>query len=265
MSIDFAALRHEREARRGAPAPVNPVVNPPTNTEDIVPDPMKETQEKHEKPAEPCLNAYDDDSERAEMLKTKEPSLGSTVCLFDEAMAWNGLPRPVVQSHQGYGIVPRSQFLANWSALTQCSFDAFTEKDWENVVVAGGAVLHCLTPGFNPEELPNGDIDLFLHGLTEAQARAKCERLFELIKMTPGCTGPKAVLAMRTPNTLTFVLPAPKRYVQIVSRRYHRMNVSFSHTPRAYVALAPSQSPLPLSVRSSASTQAPMKSSPAST
>ncbi len=51
------------------------------------------------------------------------------------------------------------------------------------------------------------------------QARAKIAQLFERVASTPGCTGNKyKVLAMRTPHTMTFVLPAPKRHVQIVLR-----------------------------------------------
>ena len=45
------------------------------------------------------------------------------------------------------------------------------------VVVAGGAVLHALSPKCNPSQLQNGDVDIFLYGMNETQARHPRERL----------------------------------------------------------------------------------------
>ena len=39
------------------------------------------------------------------------------------------------------------------------------------MVVAGGAVLHALSPMCNPSQLQNSDVDIFLYGMNESQAR----------------------------------------------------------------------------------------------
>ena len=142
-----------------------------------------------------------------------DPTIDNATMLF------NGAGRPVMPNFNAIkAIVPLDRFKANWNALTQRSFDALGPADWNNIVVAGGAVLHCLMPDFHPSQRPNTDIDLFIYGLDAVQARAKVERLFNLISSTPGCTGNKSVMALRTPNTVTFVLPAPKKHIQIVLR-----------------------------------------------
>jgi len=71
------------------------------------------------------------------------------------------------------------------------AFNIFSEGslsqliDWDNVIVAGGSVLACLTPlpkyaqktkrglrkYFHGEGYPNSDIDMFIYGLTPEQVR----------------------------------------------------------------------------------------------
>jgi len=100
-------------------------------------------------------------------------------------------------------------FEARFKKLTGDAFAAFTADDWANMVVAGGAVVLALTPDAAPS--PNCDVDVFFHGLDADAARHKIERLFATLK----AAAPSA-LALRTPHTLTVVLPAPKRIVQVV-------------------------------------------------
>ena len=75
--------------------------------------------------------------------------------------------------------------------------------------MAGGAVVACLTCDKNIS--PNTDVDLFLYGLDEAAARRKIDSLFGKFKRVESMA-----LALRTPHTITIVLPYPKRIVQIV-------------------------------------------------
>ena len=83
-------------------------------------------------------------------------------------------------------------------------------RDWANCVVAGGAVVACLTCDKNIS--PNTDVDLFLYGLDEAALRRrKIDSLFGKFKRVES-----TALALRTPHTITVVLPSPKRIVQIV-------------------------------------------------
>ncbi len=73
-----------------------------------------------------------------------------------------------------------------------------------------GAVVWALSPGEGGPS-PNSDVDIFFHGLDADAARRKVERLFTTLKKA----SPSA-LALRTPNTITIVLPAPKRIVQCI-------------------------------------------------
>jgi hypothetical protein len=72
-------------------------------------------------------------------------------------------------------------FKRNWAIFTENSLSQLT--DWNNVVVAGGSVLACLTPlsdeqqaskrnlrkYFHSAAFPTSDVDLFLWGMTPEQ------------------------------------------------------------------------------------------------
>jgi hypothetical protein len=73
------------------------------------------------------------------------------------------------------------------------AFGKFKAADWNNVVVAGGSVLAAVL-GCNHLRFADSDIDVFLYELTEDQARVKCARLWELLKVT------SKSLAVRTPH-----------------------------------------------------------------
>mmetsp|Transcript_35135 Transcript_35135/g.108863 ORF Transcript_35135/g.108863 Transcript_35135/m.108863 type:complete len:434 (-) Transcript_35135:64-1365(-) len=102
-----------------------------------------------------------------------------------------------------------ASFKARFEELTAGTFRNWSASDWENVVVAGGAVVACLSCEANTS--PNTDVDVFLYGMDDAAARAKIERIFDKLKSES-----KDALALRTPHTVTVVLPYPKRIVQIV-------------------------------------------------
>ena len=116
-------------------------------------------------------------------------------------------------------IVPFDLFKKRFAKTTGGVFARWTADTWNNIVVAGGCILSCLTPG---EEAPssNSDVDLFIYGLGDAEARQKIMAIFEIVSASPCCQGSesKRCLALRTPNTLTFVLPLPVRHVQVILR-----------------------------------------------
>jgi hypothetical protein len=141
------------------------------------------------------------------------------------ALLFDGRDRPPPDLMNGLPVVKLADFKRKFRHICSGALDGLEPADWNNMVIAGGAVLHALSPSMAADALPNGDLDVFLYGLTDEQARAKIERLFTLMSATPGCEARgRKVLAMRTPNTLTFVLPAPMRHLQIVLRLHSSAN-----------------------------------------
>jgi hypothetical protein len=57
----------------------------------------------------------------------------------------------------------------------------------------------------------NADVDLFLYGLSETEARTKIKTIFEMLKATGPATGKSAALALRTPNTVSEACVAERR------------------------------------------------------
>ncbi|KAF2674811.1 ankyrin [Microthyrium microscopicum] len=110
------------------------------------------------------------------------------------------------------------------------SESSLSDMDWSNVVAAGSSVLTSLIPV--PEEhsgskralrnyyheivAPASDVDLFLYGLTEDEAKEKIKKIEQTIK--------DSILAetttVRTKNAITIASQHPVRHVQIVLRIY---------------------------------------------
>ena len=108
--------------------------------------------------------------------------------------------------------------------------------NWDNVLAAGGAVAGCLAPlpdevrnvqGFGPQRmrrrkyfhdefLPGSDVDLFLYGLNEIEARKKMVEIFDAVQ----AASPFQVRAFRSTHAITLVSQYPFRHVQIVLRMY---------------------------------------------
>ena len=86
-------------------------------------------------------------------------------------------------------IVSRDTFLSNFDSFTE---GALRYLDWTNVVVAGGAVMACLTTElannqqrralFHTGLLSNADVDVFIHGLGEDAALAKLQQVYVAVR-----------------------------------------------------------------------------------
>ncbi|EED80254.1 predicted protein [Postia placenta Mad-698-R] len=86
------------------------------------------------------------------------------------------------------------EFKQNWALFTEGSLSQLT--DWNNVVAAGGAVQACLSPvpasakvskralrkHFHNTAYPTSDVDLFLYGLTPADAEKKIQKIYEAVR-----------------------------------------------------------------------------------
>uniref|UniRef100_A0A7S3QAV0 Ankyrin repeat protein n=1 Tax=Chaetoceros debilis TaxID=122233 RepID=A0A7S3QAV0_9STRA len=133
------------------------------------------------------------------------------------------------------GIVSSLQeFHQSWNSLTE---DCLRFLDWSNVFAAGGAVAGCLAPlperirnvkGFGPqrmarrkyfhdEYLPGSDIDLFLYGIDEEQAKEKLLEIYDAVQ----AASPFPVRAFRSTHAITLVSQYPFRHVQIILRIYN--------------------------------------------
>ncbi|KAJ3508217.1 hypothetical protein NLJ89_g5876 [Agrocybe chaxingu] len=116
-----------------------------------------------------------------------------------------------------------TEFLCNWEAFTT---NSLRYMNWDNVVVAGGSVTACLLP-YNPAFLnnrgesfsthyPKADVDLFLWGLNEEQAKEKMVQIYEAIRKA----APWKTIVIRKKNTISIYSRHPFRVVQIVLRLY---------------------------------------------
>lgn len=123
------------------------------------------------------------------------------------------LPQPPPRTLCGDSTVADfADFKARFETITGGAFSAFDDEDWANSVVAGGAVVLALTPMAPVAALlQEGDVDVFFYGLDADAARRKIEHLFALFQ-----SAAPSALALRTPHTITVVLPAPMRVVQFI-------------------------------------------------
>lgn len=132
------------------------------------------------------------------------------------------------------------------------NFDIFTKKqlerlNWNNVIVAGGAVLGlCVSiqadiiasllptdatslqqvharfhgDGKKPRtkthsDWKSSDIDLFIYGLTPEEANKKVLEIYDL------CCGPeKEIIVTRTEHVVTFCSGWPRKNIQIILRYF---------------------------------------------
>ncbi|KAJ6493336.1 hypothetical protein C8R45DRAFT_989494 [Mycena sanguinolenta] len=88
--------------------------------------------------------------------------------------------------------------------------------NWNNIIVAGGIVLGVLLSvgGAAEEEWAASDIDIYIYGLTPAQANKKISELFATFKANLPKGSP--VLIVRNSKTITFFSKYPLRRIQIV-------------------------------------------------
>ncbi|CAK9103620.1 Uncharacterized protein R883 [Durusdinium trenchii] len=178
------------------------------------------------------------------------------VRLFDQASGQCELRRPEIQDKgdfeedrllpklfeddgkgdDGDGHAPRSRAVADLSTFCK-HFEALFASEllrminWDNVVVAGGAVSACMQeiPAKHSGSLQakrdyfadmrygSSDIDVFLYGLEDPEeANAKLIEVYEAIKLA--C--PFLVVCFRSTHAVTMVSQYPYRHVQVVLRMY---------------------------------------------
>jgi tetratricopeptide (TPR) repeat protein len=121
----------------------------------------------------------------------------------------------------GSAVVGRQDFLKQLNVFSEGQLQYV---DWNNVVLAGGAVLAALTP-MPPTPLreffhtnhayKSSDIDLFLYGLNTDAATKKVSQLYHAVKKA----NPQ-VFCVRSLHTITLVSEFPKRKIQIILRLY---------------------------------------------
>ena len=121
-----------------------------------------------------------------------------------------------------------AEFKRNFAVFTEGSLSLLT--DWTNVMVAGGSVAACLAPVpewakasksalrryFHRRAFPTSDVDVFLYGMTPAQAEAKIHTIYEAVKDAV----PWDVTCVRTKHTVSIHSQYPYRVVQIVLKIY---------------------------------------------
>ncbi|KAI1433298.1 ankyrin repeat protein [Xylaria sp. CBS 124048] len=166
------------------------------------------------------------------------------------------------------------EFQYNFGIFSESSL---SDMDWNNVIVAGSAVVNTLLPvppGYKKSKrtmrqyyheifCPASDVDLFLYGLTEEQAIQKIKDIETYIK---GALLTE-VTVVRTKNAITFCSKYPTRHVQIVLRLYKSISEILSGfdidcscaaydgnqvyvTPRALASYISQINPIDLSRRS---------------
>ncbi|KAI9199230.1 uncharacterized protein BJ171DRAFT_445672 [Polychytrium aggregatum] len=117
-------------------------------------------------------------------------------------------------------------FRENWKAFSEVMLETI---DWNNVMAAGGSVLACLEPlpaehagsgaqrrKYMRSKFPSSDLDLFIYGLDEDQAKQKMMAIYNaLLDVIPF-----EVTVFRSPHAVTLVSQYPYRHIQIVLRLY---------------------------------------------
>lgn len=130
----------------------------------------------------------------------------------DEAKVPKLFLRSRVNQTSGPNICDQATFVKNWKALTVGILDGL---NWNNVFVAGGAVLACLS--LDQSRYRTSDIDIFIHGITsEAAANEKLKEIHALVSKNTKHQGE----VIRTARAVTLINPYPYRHVQIILRLY---------------------------------------------
>ncbi|KAH7918157.1 hypothetical protein BV22DRAFT_1200081 [Leucogyrophana mollusca] len=123
-----------------------------------------------------------------------------------------------------------NEFKKNWSVFSENSLSQLS--DWSNVVAAGGSVLACVAPlpdhakeskretrkyYHASDAYAASDVDLFLYGMTPAEAEKKIQTIYEAVRDSV----PWEVTCVRTKHTVSIHSQYPYRTIQIVLRLYH--------------------------------------------
>lgn len=131
------------------------------------------------------------------------------------------------------------EFQKNWAIFTESSLSQLT--NWNNVVVAGGAVQACLTPvpekfkaskrtirkHYHSNAFPTSDVDLFLYGLSPEQAEVKINEIYEAVRDSI----PWDVTCIRNKHTSTFICGLSLAIELIVRSSQYRSTPSIPTVP----------------------------------
>ncbi|KAJ7176396.1 hypothetical protein C8R43DRAFT_872846 [Mycena crocata] len=105
-------------------------------------------------------------------------------------------------------------------AFEQMSDGLLRNLNWKNVIVAGGIMLGTLVsvalPGDGdiPKLWASSDIDMYIHGLSAAEATCKINHVYDTFRSNlPAGTG---TLAVKNSKTITFYAQYPLRRIQLV-------------------------------------------------
>lgn len=116
---------------------------------------------------------------------------------------------------EGYSANLPDNFATNWNEFTQSMFKGL---DWNNVFIAGGAVLSNMVTD-NDRGYKGSDIDMFFYNMSEEEANNKVKHVYEVVKRNTKSVG-EEVTVIRTSNAVTLLGTYPHRHIQIVLRLY---------------------------------------------
>ena len=116
-------------------------------------------------------------------------------------------------------VVPRNEFDKNLEELTT---GAFKGLKWNNIFLAGGAVLGALS--HSKEGFEGSDLDLFIYGLDQEDADQKIYEIIRVVEKnvlssSSDLTINKPLIVHNT-NSITIIRGFPHRNIQIVLRLY---------------------------------------------
>mgnify|MGYP000588419677 CR=1 FL=1 len=113
-----------------------------------------------------------------------------------------------------YTVCDQDTFVTRFNKLTNNILNFF---DWNNVVIAGGVVNIALSNTPLPIDLEtlNYDIDVFIYGVNEGEAKKIMTRIYDSIKdIIPESK------CVKTDNAVTVIMPKPFRHIQFVTTLY---------------------------------------------
>jgi len=121
-----------------------------------------------------------------------------------------------------YSICSASQFEKNFNTFSE---NMLRHLNWDNVIVAGGAVNACLLPVpegvnlrkyYNDKKYTKSDIDMFIYGLSSRDAEKKMIEIADTIVKSL----PVPAICIRSTHAISIVSQYPYRHIQIISKLY---------------------------------------------
>ena len=110
----------------------------------------------------------------------------------------------------GHSVSKKEDFLINFNEFTS---GLFSELNWDNVLVIGGAVVSSLLGSIAGFE--KSDVDIYIYGITdESKFRDKVQEITESILTAAG--EDVSHIIVRTPYTITIGFGWPVRNIQII-------------------------------------------------